>query len=463
MRKIGKSIQNLPPQLRAEAEEYVKALCENNASPVLEIYEKLEKTDKGQPKQSIGNCLTALQEDPFFTGAIRLNLLTGMVDIVRNLGWERTGIHITDTDTLYIKLYLERNYHLTSEKCINAAIGIVANENNYHPIRDKLDSLVWDGTERIRYALRHFLGADTSDLTYECLKTFMLEAIHRVFSPGCKADYMLCVVGKQGAGNSTFFRMLAMNDVWFTDDIRRLDDDNIFRKIQGHLIIEMSEMITVVNAKSNEELKAFISRQKDTYKVPYEVHPEDRPRQCVFCGTTNKRRFLPFDRTGNRRFIPIDTDPEQAEVHILDDEEASRAYIDQLWAEAMVLYRKGDYSLHFSKENEKVLDELRKDFMEEDPKEGLIQSWLDETRQEYVCSQMIYKEALKHQFDNPKRWETNEICEIMNTCITGWTEGPVHRFSEYGTQRSWVRAGSKECQTSLSGFIELTDDEDLPF
>ena len=99
----------------------------------------------------------------------------------------------------------------------------------------------------------------------------------------------------------------------------------------------MSEMIATANAKSIEEIKSFLSKQKETYKIPYETHPADRLRQCVFAGTTNRQDFLPRDRTGNRRFIPIPVDAELAEVHILDNEEESRAYIDQLWTEAMTM------------------------------------------------------------------------------------------------------------------------------
>ena len=77
------------------------------------------------------------------------------------------------------------------------------------------------------------------------------------------------------------------------------------RKLQGHWIIEMSEMIATANAKSIEEIKSFLSKQKETYKVPYETHPADRLRQCIFAGTTNRQDFLPRDRTGNRRFIPV--------------------------------------------------------------------------------------------------------------------------------------------------------------
>ena len=111
--------------------------------------------------------------------------------------------------------------------------------------------------------------------------------------------------------------------------------------------MEMSEMIATANAKSIEEIKSFLSKQKETYKIPYETHPADRLRQCVFAGTTNRQDFLPRDRTGNRRFIPIPVDAAQAEVHILDNEAESRAYIDQLWAEAMTIYNSGDYKLTF--------------------------------------------------------------------------------------------------------------------
>ena len=107
----------------------------------------------------------------------------------------------------------------------------------------------------------------------------------------------------------------------------------------------MSEMMATANAKSIEEIKSFLSRQKEVYKIPYETHPADRPRQCVFGGTSNALDFLPLDRSGNRRFIPVMVYPEQAEVHILEDEAASRAYIGQMWAEAMEIYQSGRFKL----------------------------------------------------------------------------------------------------------------------
>ncbi len=159
----------------------------------------LESTEKGSVRNSIRNCLTVFQNDPLLSGAIAKNLLTERVDIVKPIGYHRIGTAITDTDMNYLLLYLEETYGLTSEKKITAAIGIVANENGYHPVRDYLNGLSWDGQERIRYCLRHFLGADTDQYTYEALRLFLLGAIHRAFCPGCKFEVMLCLVGGQGS------------------------------------------------------------------------------------------------------------------------------------------------------------------------------------------------------------------------------------------------------------------------
>ena len=100
--------------------------------------------------------------------------------------------------------------------------------------------------------------------------------------------------------------------------------------------------------------------------------PADRPRQCVFGGTSNALDFLPLDRSGNRRFIPVMVYPEQAEVHILEDEAASRAYIEQMWAEAMEIYRSGRFKLAFSPDMQRYLKEHQRDFMPEDTKAGQI-------------------------------------------------------------------------------------------
>ena len=452
--------QSLQPQTQQELKNTMNAM--QPPQSIEEIKAGLETTEKGGVRQSIRNCLTVFQRDPLLSGAIAYNILTDRKDIIKPIGFHRESTALNDTDMKYLLLYLEETYGLTNEKKIDNAIGIVANENKYHPIRDYLNTLVWDGTERIRFCLRHFLGADADDYTYEALKLFLLGAISRAFQPGCKFEIMLCLVGGQGAGKSTFFRLLAVRDEWFSDDLRKLDDDNVYRKLQGHWIIEMSEMMATANAKSIEEIKSFLSRQKEVYKIPYETHPADRPRQCVFAGTTNRQDFLPRNRTGNRRFIPIPVDAELAEVHILDNEAESRAYIDQLLAEAMTIYNSGDYKLTFSPAMQEALQICQKDFMQEDTQAGMIYAFLEDYTGDRVCSKQLYTEALGN-LNLPAEWETRAICEIMtagiaNGEIKGWiAHKAAKRYPKYGVQKGWERVTA--AKVDADGFVELTDKE----
>ena len=134
---------------------------------VEEVRGSLDLTDNGAIRNSIRNCLTVFQNDPYLQGAIRYNILTERIDIVKPLWWEKPTATLNDTDFNYLMLYLEDKYGMTSEKKIEKAISIVADCNKYHPICDYLNSLKWDGTERIRYALTRYLGAEDSEYTYK--------------------------------------------------------------------------------------------------------------------------------------------------------------------------------------------------------------------------------------------------------------------------------------------------------
>lgn len=439
--------------------EEIGKIMQEEMSNVDDVKDSLARTEKGWVKQTIDNCLIAFRCDPLLKGSICKNELTGKIDIVKELGWKRKSNSIVDTDIYQIQHYLENTFGLTSEKNINKAMNIIASENGYHPIIQFLENLKWDGKKRIDLLMPKYLGAEDNPYTREIMRLLMLASIHRIYELGCKFEIMVCLVGGQGVGKSSFFRLLACMDDWFSDDLKRLDDDNVYRKLQGHWIIEIAEMIATVNARSIEDIKAFISRQKDNYKIPYETHPEDRPRQCVFVGTSNSMDFLPLDRSGNRRFAPILVHPENIEKHILEDEAEAREFILQAWAEAMELYRMSTHELKLTKESEIYLKELQQQFMPEDTKVGIIQAWLDATTEEYVCSIMIYREALHHDSDEPKQWETREINSIMNESITGWKAiKSTHRFSgDYGIQRGWKR------ETDVNGFKKLSEDTKLPF
>ena len=433
----------LEPKLREELNLTAQSLpCESEE----EVKMLLEYNERGQVKNTIQNAYAAFCSDPALRGAIAYNQLTGRVDIRKDMWWERTASALNDTDFNYLMLYLESHYGLNNEKRIRKALTVAAHQNRYHPIREYLEGLHWDGESRIPRVLTHFLGAEESDYTHEVMKLFLMGAISRVYKPGCKFEVMLCLVGGQGAGKSSFFRLLACKDEWFSDDLKRLDDENVFRKMQGHWIIEMSEMIATANARSIEDIKSFLSRQKETYKVPYATEPEDRPRQCVFGGTSNALDFLPLDRSGNRRFLPVMVHPEKAAAHILENEAASRAYLEQVWAEAMTLYRGGKVTLKLPREMNARLAGLQKDFMPEDTKAGQIQAFLDDYKGDMVCSKLLHHEALG-RLDEPKLWELRDINEIMNREVDGWEAyESLQNYPKYGRQRGWRRLNEQGVQ-----------------
>ena len=229
----------------------------------------LDKSEKEWPYSTIENARLILENDELFKGNIRDNLFRDRIELSGSMPWSRTYLDVTDKDDIHIRHYIEKYYHFRNDKALRDALQIVATENEYHPVREYLLSLKWDGVEHIRYGLKHFLGSSGSDYEYECLKLFMLGAINRIFRPGCKFEYMLCLVGGQGAGKSIFIRFLCLNDRWFTDDIKRLDDDKVYEHLVGYWICEMAEMLAVLNTKYNEATKAFLSKQYDNYRKPY--------------------------------------------------------------------------------------------------------------------------------------------------------------------------------------------------
>ena len=443
------------------------------AMTVEQVMEILEISKQGQVKNTVANAELIVSYDPLLKDGFRFNELTQRIDVMKKMGWNRgkDGPGFTDNDLYNVHLYCNKTYGITGLKLVEEAVHIVAYRESYHPIRDVLNSLRWDGVPRVRHALHRYLGADESDYTYELLKFFMMGAAARVFTPGIKFDYILCLVGEQGAGKSSFFRLLAINDDWFSDDLAEMDTSKVYEKLMGHWIIEMSEMLATNNAKSNELIKSFLSRQKENYRIPYQRYSKDRLRQCVFAGTTNKRNFLPNDRSGNRRFLPILCIDNNAEEFIRDKEKESREYIRQMWAEIMAEYRKGPVKLKLSKELESEIRSRQKQFMQEDVNAGLILAFMQDYTGSKVCSKQLFKEALGNAYDQPQRWQTNEINDIMNQLIRegslpGWQyfSSPKRFGKEYGTQKGWERIPevNKDKPTEIK-FEQLSLDVKTPF
>ncbi len=419
--------------------------------------------ENGKIQQTIENICEVLRNDPALKNHIRYNTLSYSPFIFDGVPWDP---HIqyrewSNSDDSNLKCYIEGKYGLKNLGKIMEAFTVVSNENRFNPVTDYLESLEWDQKPHIENLLPDFLGVEKSPYSATCMKLFMLGAINRAYRPGCKFDYMPVLVGEQGVGKSTFFKLLAGKDEWYNDNFNTIDGDKAAEKLRGMWIVELAELLAVKRAQQVESIKAFITSTVDTYRPPYERITEQRPRVCVFAGTTNSSHFL-TDRTGNRRYLPLMVNRQAIKRSMFERPDEVTAEFQQAWAEALYIFRTEDPRLVLPADLQAEAMRLQGDYVEEDVRIGIIQDWLDSTENRYVCTAMIYKEALGNDFTKPDRRTSNELHDIMQYSITGWRRvrnehGGRKKLQGYGTQICYEREANSfsTCDTSQKAPFEV--------
>ena len=420
--------------------------------------------ENGKIKQTIANMCEAIEYDGNLWGRIKYNVLSYSPFVVGELPWESTNMYRewTNADDSNLKSYIEKRYGFTNMDKIMEALNIVTNRNKFNPVVDMLEQKHrdWDGKfGHIRMLLPSYLGVEDTEYTYEVMKLFMLGAISRAFKLGCKFDYMPVVLGDQGIGKSTYFRYLSGNNSWYNDNFNTVEGDKAPEKLRGMWMVEMAELLATKKAKEIESIKAFLTSTVDTYRPPYGRRTEQRPRCCVFAGTTNNSHFL-TDRTGNRRFLPLVARADHIKKSLFGDAKEIQEDFSQAWGEAMELYKKAECNpkLILPKHLQAYAKERQEEFIEEDARVGIIQEWLNNTKEERVCTAMIYAEALKIE-KTLSRYESNELHTIMEN-MKGWKKlenksSGRARCGKYGVQICYVRDNE--------GFVEIDENEKLPF
>jgi predicted P-loop ATPase len=209
----------------------------------------------------------------------------------------------------------------------------------FHPVRDYLDALEWDGTKRLSQFFINHCGAVLGDQEHlrayieAITRAFFIGAVARIYRPGCKHDSMLVLEGAQRTLKSQLLRTLAVRDEWFADDLpHNLSSKDAKVYLCGTWIIEMSE-IDQLRQSEVGAVKSFLSCAIDKFRPPYGRTNARIPRQCALVGTTNSEDYL-RDTTGNRRFWPM-------KVRRIDLT-SIKPIVDQLWAEAVAAYRAGE-------------------------------------------------------------------------------------------------------------------------
>lgn len=333
---------------------------------------ELEYTKSGKLLCNIANIILILENDPALAGHIVHDLFTGMDSAKDGLPWNKNANQWTDTDDANLRVWLEKHYDITGKEKIADALTAVLTRHSYHPIRDYLNGLTWDGVPRLDRIIIDYMGAEDSELNRAMSRKHFVAAVARVFNPGCKYDYCLIMSGAEGIGKSTLLRV--MGGRWFNDSITTLEGKEGMEQLRRAWVVELGELSSIKRSDV-EQVKAHLSKQVDIYRAAYARRVLEHPRQCVFCGTTNEALFLKGD-TGNRRFWVI---PVVAELRKYRDwNEAIRRDRDQLWAEAVHYYKQGE-PLYLSEELEAQAKQRQQDFNDDndDPIVAMLDKYLN--------------------------------------------------------------------------------------
>jgi predicted P-loop ATPase len=333
---------------------------------------ELEYTKSGKLLCNIANIILILENDPALAGHIVHDLFTGMDSAKDGLPWNKNANQWTDTDDANLRVWLEKHYDITGKEKIADALTAVLTRHSYHPIRDYLNGLTWDGVPRLDRIIIDYMGAEDSELNRAMSRKHFVAAVARVFNPGCKYDYCLIMSGAEGIGKSTLLRV--MGGKWFNDSITTLEGKEGMEQLRRAWVVELGELSSIKRSDV-EQVKAHLSKQVDIYRAAYARRVLEHPRQCVFCGTTNEALFLKGD-TGNRRFWVI---PVVAELRKYKDwSEAIRRDRGQLWAEAVHYYKLGE-PLYLSEELEAQAKQRQQDFNDDndDPIVAMLDKYLN--------------------------------------------------------------------------------------
>lgn len=382
----------------------------------------MEVDRKGNIMATIHNIKYILENDPALRGCFVTDSFARKELLIRDVPWRKVTTntrYFTDVDLMGLRNYLEKTYDISNNQKTMDAVSLVLYENSFHPVREYLNGLTWDGCPRLETLLTDYLGARDTPYTRAVTVKTLVAAVARILQPGIKFDYVLTLVGRQGVYKSTLIRQLGRE--WYCENLTTVQGKEAAEQLHGVWLMEMGELAGLRKAEV-EVIKNFISRQHDSYRPAYGVKKETYARQCIFIGTTNNKEFL-HDPTGNRRFWPVlvnITEPVK-DIH----KELTAGEIDQIWAEAKILYEEGE-PLYLPKEIEEEAGHVQSDHSEKDDRIGAIEKYLEVKVPEKWEDMTLYERRAFLQGDDELTAEgirfRGQICVAEICCeLLGWT------------------------------------------
>lgn len=418
----------------------------------------LETGKSNKPLITTNNFLQVMRNDTVYEG-VRFNELSGRAEFHSVINGRIDIRPWDDTDLASSRAYIEGKYHIYNIGKHDDAIRILCKERRYNPVKELVESVEWDGEERCVHFLHKWAKVEDSDYSREVSRLIFAGGIHRLYSPGVKFDDVPILIGtKQGEGKSTLIRFLAIHDDYY-GEISQMDGQQSIEQLSGKWICEISELLALTKTKDQEAVKAYITRQVDTYRKPYDKIVTDLPRRCVFIGTSNNPNPL-SDKSGNRRWYPVYVNCNGYDIG--DHEQEIRDYICQCWAEALVKYKNGTMNNYANREYIDLYREAQEAAMQDDWRVGAITQFL-ETKMpgDYTCVRELCHKALSANQDfphDPTFSESKDIGMIMAK-QTDWEPCGRKRLPDYGQQRAWRKKQPEGLPENTVPFNML----DLPF
>lgn len=411
---------------------------------------KYGKDDK--LKNEISNFVAIMQNDEFYSG-IRYNEVSARAEIHRNINGKLDIVPWSDADEAHSAMYIESKYGLYSKDKHLAALRILLKERSYNPIKDIIEGVEWDGVERCQQYLIKWGKVTDTPYTREVSRLIFAGGIHRLYEPGCKFEDVPILMGDQGCGKSTLIRYLAVHDDFF-GELKIMEGQQAIENLSGKWVMEIPEMSAFTKAKDQEAIKAFVSRQRDSYRKPYDRNTTDLYRRCIFVATSNDRDPL-VDKTGNRRWYPVELNSNGYEV--FDKEDEIREYVLQCWAEAREhLHDKAMQPFA----DRRLLNEYREaqeNAMQDDWRVGAIRAFLDRKNAgELTCVREVCHMALSSNPDfphEPSLVESKDIGKILNRMKDWERVNGSRKIGAYGNQKCWRKTGSSS-YTPEEPFVE---------
>lgn len=381
------------------------------------------QTDKaGVPRSNLRNTMLMLRARPAVCGLLAFDEMQCCTMLMHAVPIYSASARIApsaprpveDADVTALLEYLQAaGLPALTVNVLHLAVDARAMECRYHPVREYLDGLAWDGTPRLDGWLTTYLGAEATPYTRGTGRMFLIALAARAFQPGCKVDHMLILEGVQGAGKSAACRILG--GPWFSDSLPELTGDavRVSQHIRGKWLVELAELSAMGKAEAST-LKAFVTRQVEDFTPKYGRREVKERRQCAFIGTTNPEGIGYLkDSTGGRRFWPVKVGD------VLDLASLARDR-DQLFAEAVTAFQAGEQwwpDREFEREHIAPEQETRREI---DARLEPIRQWLAESGGLSVRIAEVAREAL---YITPDRL-TLPVQHQIGRCLreAGWVQ-----------------------------------------